>query len=156
MGSGKYRLSAFAIALAPLGFAAPVHAQSAQAPEFAFEGDMVLGHACVLTSQFKHFQSIVWRIRVTDPKTGKNMDDKSLKSLVVELSDGQKFPMKYKGHPAGANPPTDHFWSTSWQIPESYPTGSFSYKVVALGLDGQETDWEPFKVAASQLTIVAN
>jgi hypothetical protein len=147
-------LAALAVVLSPLVLAAPAHAQTP--PKFTFEGDMVLGRACVLTSQFKHGQPVVWRVRVTDPKTGQMMDDKGLKSLVVELSDGQKFTMKYGAHPKGANPTTDNFWSTSWTIPDSYPTGGFSYKVVATDMGGTETDWQPFMVAPSQLTVVAN
>jgi hypothetical protein len=149
------KLTALAVVLAPFGFAHAAHAQTAQPPKFTFEGDMVLGRACVLTSQFKHGQEVVWRVRVTDPKNGQNMDGKGLKSLVVELSDGQKLPMRYHAHPPGPSP-TDFFWAGTWTIPDNYPTGSFSYKIVATGLDGQETDWQPFKVAPSQLTIVAN
>lgn len=148
-------LAALALAFAPFGLAAEAHAQAASAPRFTFEGDMVRGHACVLASLYKRGEGVVWRIRVVDPKSGQSVDDKGLKSLVVELSDGQKFPMKYGEHPKGA-PPTDKFWAASWEIPATYPTGGFSYRVVATDLDGHETDWQPFNVAASQLTIMAN
>ncbi|HWG07334.1 MAG TPA: hypothetical protein VG271_20205 [Beijerinckiaceae bacterium] len=148
------KLTALAVTLVSLGLASMAEAQTAQPMKYVFEGDMVLGHACVLTSQFKPFESVVWRVRVTDPKTGQQMDDKALKGLVVEMSDGQKVPLKFHGHPPGPNP-TDNFWSTSWMIPEGHPTGTFSYKIVAIDLGGQETDWQPFKVAPSEFTIVA-
>jgi hypothetical protein len=149
------KLAALAFVLAPLGLAQEAHAQAAGAPEFTFEGDMVRGHACVLSSLYKRGEGVAWRVRVIDPETGQSVDDKGLKSLVVILSDGQKFPMRYGAHPKGGTP-TDNFWATSWEIPATYPTGSFSYRVVATDLDGHETDWQPFKVAASQLTILAN
>ena len=33
----------------------------------------------------------------------------------------------------------------AWVIPADYPTGSFSYKVVATDMEGQTQTWEPFK-----------
>lgn len=129
------------------------------APRYFFEGDMVRGPvsgtslaSCVLTSQFKRNEPIVWRVRVIDAKTGRAVDDKALKSLVVVLPDGQKFPARFGPHPKGKN--EDFFWTVSWRIPADYPTGTLGYKVIATGADGQPTTWEPFKVSLSQLTIV--
>ena len=111
--------------LLALGVAPLAQAQNAK-PLF-IAADMVTGPGgsgpiCVLRSQFMRKEKVAWRIRVQDA-TGKQLDDKSLKSLVVELSDGQKFPARFGGHPP--KEPTDHLWSTSWSIPEGYPTGSF-------------------------------
>ncbi len=125
-----------------------------------FEGDIVRGRpqagatgpVCVLASQFKRKESVVWRIRVLDPE-GRTVDDKRLKSLEVELPDGQKFPAKFGDHPARGTP-TDRFWATAWIVPDNYPTGTFSYKVVATDLAGKTHTWEPFKVASSQLAII--
>lgn len=94
---------------------------------------------------------VAWRIRVEDA-TGKELDDKGLKSVVVELSDGQKFPARFGGHPPSA--PTDHLWSTAWVIPDDYPTGSFNYKVIATALDGSTQSWVPINVKPSLLTVV--
>lgn len=126
------------------------HAQSA--PKMFFEGDMVLAQACVLNNRFRHNEGVVWRVRVLDAETGKQLDGKALKSLVVQLPDGKQIPMKYGSHPKGAG--DDFFWSISWKVPESYPTGTFAYTIVATGLDGATTRWQPFNVKNSQLTIV--
>jgi hypothetical protein len=40
-------------------------------------------------------------------------------------------------------------------IPEDEPTGSFTYKVIATDTADKVHIWEPFKIVASQLTIVA-
>jgi hypothetical protein len=138
-----------------LGMVSLAEAQSSK-PLF-IAADMVTGPGgsgpiCVLRSQFMRKETVAWRIRVQDA-TGKELDDKSLKSLVVELSDGQKFPARFGGHPP--KEPTDHLWSTSWSIPEDYPTGSFNYKVVATALDGSTQRWEPPNVKPSFLTVVA-
>jgi len=121
-----------------------------------FEGDMVRGAgtaapACVLASQFKRNETVVWRIRVRD-QTGKALDDKGLKGLIVEVSNGQKLPLHFGPHPRGKT--DDYFWTTSWLIPEFYPTGSFSYKVIATDLNDESHLWEPFKVDLSQLTVI--
>jgi hypothetical protein len=140
--------------LAALGTAPLAQAQVSK-PLF-IAADMVTGPGgsgpiCVLRSQFMRKETVAWRIRVQDA-TGKELDDKSLKSLVVELSDGQKFPARFGGHPP--KEPTDHLWSTSWSIPEDYPTGSFNYKVVATALDGSTQSWQPVNVKPSLLTVI--
>ncbi len=151
------RVISFAALACTLALTASAQAQQKR---LFFEGDMVRGAQagapgpfCVLNNQFKHRESVAWRIRVLD-QDGKPVDDKGLNSLVVELPDGQKITAHYHGHPPKP-PQTDHFWSTSWIIPADYPTGTFAYKVVATDLDGQTHTWEPFKIASSQLTIVA-
>jgi hypothetical protein len=124
-----------------------------------FEGDMVrggtdkglTGPACVLASQFKRGELVVWRLRVRDQE-GRNVDPSELKSLLVRLPDGQTFPAHFGPHPKGKN--TDQFWSASWMVPADYPTGSFAYTVVATTTDGSEQTWMPFKVSLSELTIV--
>ena len=141
--------------LVALGMARLAEAQDAK-PLF-IAADMVTGPGgsgpiCVLRNQFMRKETVAWRIRVQDP-TGKELDDKSLKSLVIELSDGQKFPARFGGHPPKEQ--TDHLWSTSWAIPEDYPTGSFNYQVVATALDGTTQSWHPVNVKPSLLTIIA-
>ena len=106
---------------------------------------------CVMTNRFKLKQSVVWRVRVLDTE-GKNLDAKALKNVVVQLPDGLKFDAKFGRHPKGK--PTDDFWAVSWEIPETYPTGTIAYKVLATDTKGNTSTWEPFKVFPSQLTIV--
>jgi hypothetical protein len=133
---------------------------SAEAASFFFEGDMVRGRpqegatgpTCVLSSQFKPLEHVVWRVRVLKAD-GQPADDKALKSLVVTMSDGQTFTLAYGKHPR--NPPqTDAFWATSWAIPANFPTGSLTFKVVATDLDGAAQEWAPFNVESSRLTVI--
>jgi hypothetical protein len=139
------------IALAMVPFA-----QAQTSKPLFIAADMVTGPGgsgplCVLRSQFMRKERVAWRIRVQDA-TGKQLDDKSLKSVVVELSDGQKFQARFGGHPPNA--PTDYLWSTSWAIPEDYPTGTFNYKVIAAALDGTTQTWEPINNKFSWLTVI--
>jgi hypothetical protein len=148
--------SAIALSAAVLGFAFNVPAQ--QPRKLFFEGDLVrhpienqAGPFCVLTNQFKRKEAVAWRIRVLD-SAGNTADDKVLKSVVVELGDGQKLPAHYGPH---GKPPTDYFWSLHWEIPADFPTGSLGYKVIATMMDGTTQTWEPFTRAPTQLTVIA-
>ena len=141
----------FLALLLALGVTASAEAESGK-PLF-IAADMVTGPGgsgpiCVLRSQFMRNERVAWRIRVT----GKQLDDKGLKSVVVELADGQKFPARFGGHPPNA--PTDWLWSSSWTIPEEYPTGTLNYNVVATALDGTRQSWEPVNNKVSWLTVI--
>ena len=151
-------LAVSAVALSVLGFAGAAQAQTGK---LFFEGDIVLGDqpgappGCVLRSQFQRLEKVVWRIRVLD-QSGKELDGKALTSLEVVLPDGQKFAARHGVHPPPRlGPPEDYFWAAAWTIPESYPSGTFAYKVIATDLQGQTHTWEPFKRTTSQLQIVA-
>ena len=152
-------IAALALSGAILGSACTAHAQVAGAAKLFFEGDMVRGAQagapgpfCVLDNQFKHLEKVVWRFRVRD-ENGKPLDAMGLKSLVVELPDGQKLNAQYGPHP-GTNP-TDFFWTAIWVIPSGYPNGTFAYKAMATDAQGQTATWEPFKRTTSQLQVVA-
>src|SRR6202163_3156580 len=136
------------------------HVAQAQQPQSIFlEGDMVRGNTgkgqtgptCVLNSQFKRNENAVFRVRVRDI-TGKPLDDKGIKGIVVELSDGQKLPMRYGGHPPSGS--IDYFWSAGWLIPDDYPTGTLYYKVVATDLQGRTQTWQSFQDPRSQIEVI--
>jgi hypothetical protein len=146
-----------AVAISTLAYAGIAQAQSAT--KLFIAGDMergvqqgAPGPLCVLNNQFKHLEKVVWRVRVQD-QNGNVLDDKGLKSVIVELPDGKKIEAKFGGHPPRA--PTDTLWAAAWIVPSDYPTGTFAYKVTATDLQGNSQTWEPFKVASSQLTIMA-
>jgi hypothetical protein len=151
---------AVVVTSAVIGFGTGAQAQVAGTAKLFFEGDMVRGGqagapgpVCVLDNQFKHLEKIVWRLRVLD-ENAKVLDDKGLKSLVVEMPDGQKINAQYGPHPNAANA-TDFFWTAIWIIPSSYPNGTFVYKAVATDASGKTATWEPFKRTTSQLQVVA-
>ena len=156
-------VSAIALTVAALGFASGAQAQTqgqqSQPPgKLFFEGDIVrhalpdqAGPFCVLVNQYKRKEAVAFRIRVMQPN-GQVADDKVLKSLVVELGNGQRLPAGYKPHGA---PPTDYFWSFFWTIPDDFPTGSLGYKVHATMNNGDRVTWEPFTRPATQLTVIA-
>jgi hypothetical protein len=155
-----------ALSVAVLGFAGAAAAQEAQ--KMFIEGDIVRGNTpsgntgpvCVLANQFKRKENVVFRVRVRNI-VGQPMDDKSLKSIVVELSDGKKYPADYRARPPvavrarlGLTGPIDYFWSAAWLIPQDYPTGSLSYRVVATDMQGNTQDWTPMKDLRSLPVVI--
>src|SRR5262249_26237378 len=117
------KLPAIALSLAVFGFADGSVAQ--QAPKLFIEGDIVRGNTpagitgpvCVLANQFKRKENVVFRIRVRNAEA-EPLDDKSLKGIAVELSDGQKFQATYRSRPPanvraafGLSEPPDYFSS---------------------------------------------
>ncbi|MBO0752724.1 MAG: hypothetical protein J2P53_11460, partial [Bradyrhizobiaceae bacterium] len=148
-------ISAAVVTVAALG---PVSgAQAQQARKLFFEGDVVrhalpeqAGPFCVLVNQFKHNEAAAFRIRILQP-SGEVADDKVLKSVVVELGNGQKLPAHYGPH---GTPPTDYFWSLHWVVPPTHPTGSVGYKVIATMNDGSVEEWKPFNRPTTALMVV--
>lgn len=135
--------------------------EAVAADKLFFEGDMVRGRpkagptgpVCVLTSQFKRSEKVVWRVRVFDPAKSKQLGKAGLKSVFVELPDGKKLKMRFGTHPR--KKVTDTFWATSWQIPADYPTGRLAYKVVATDGSGRVHTWHPFNIRNSEFTVIA-
>ena len=106
--------------------------------------------SCVQVSRFARNEEIVWRVKIIDPATGLPMDDKSLSSVELRLPDSTAA-LKFGPHPK--NTPTDSFWTASWDVPASYPTGALPYTIVATAADGRTGTYEQFKSTPSLLTI---
>ncbi len=113
--------------------------------------DQAAERICVSQNRFARNSEIVWRTRIVDPVTGDQLDDTALDSVRVELADGQVLDMRYGDHPR--DNPTDRFWTTSFDVPADYPTGTLGYEVVAVTDDGRTGSFVPFNVAPSLLTI---
>lgn len=152
------------IACASVAALAFAFAGTAHAQDLFLDGDIVRGAQegapgpiCVLTNQFKHLEKVVFRFRIRD-QSGKLLDDKGIKNLVVELADGQKIEGHFGGHPpkSADNPggPTDYFWVAVWVIPTSYPSGTFRYKATATDLAGHAQLWEPIKRVTTDLQVL--
>jgi len=151
------RLAAVALSLAALGMATAAQAQDRK---LFVEGDIVRGNTamgatgpiCVLNSQFKRGENVVFRVRARNVK-GEPLDDKQIKSMTVELSDGQKLNGRYGGHPPRS--PTDFFWTAAWMIPEGYPTGTLGYKVTITDMQGNTQTWEPLREYRSWPSVIS-
>ncbi len=138
----------------------PTASPTQAAKNLILSSDMVTGSGgtvapaavCVLDNVYKPGEEVVFRIRVYDPATGAQMDNKALSSVTVSLPDGQSFNASYGGHPS--TNPLDHFWSYCWVIPNNYPTGTISYTATATAVDGRTGTFDNFNVQPSLLTVV--
>jgi hypothetical protein len=152
-----------------LVFGFPDIASAQQAQKLFIEGDIVRGNTpdgitgpvCVLANQFKRRENVIFRIRVRNV-AGQPLDDKNIKSLVVELLDGQKIPARFASRPpanvlasVGLTAPSDHYWSAAWRIPQDFPTGTLTYKVVATDMEGNSQTWETFNDPRSWPTVIS-
>jgi hypothetical protein len=153
-------LSAIAFSFAVAGFSGSVDAQVRTTPagKLFFEGDIVRhalmgqqGPFCILNNRYIRGEAVAFRIRIQKPD-GAVADGGALKSVEVELGNGQKLPAHFGGH---GMPPTDFFWSLFWTIPGDFPTGSLGYKVNATMQDGSVVTWVPFTRDTTQLMVVA-
>jgi hypothetical protein len=136
-------------------------APPAGAAALVIDADTVLGpknmtdaekpaKSCTQSSRFAHNEQIVWRVKVLDGANGEELDDLALTSVEVTLPD-QTLAMKFGGHPG--TDPVDFFWTVSWTVPESQPSGSVDFSIVAKAADGRTATWNQFKVTAALLTI---
>ena len=156
-----------ALCVVALGFANAAVAQESQ--KLFFEGDIVRGNTpdgatgpvCVLANQFKRGENVIFRIRVRN-SAGQPLDDKGIKGLVIEMMDGQKFPARFASRPpngvlasVGLTAPSDYYWSAAWRIPQGFPTGTLTYKMVATDLQGNTQAWETFNDPRSWPTVIA-
>ena len=148
---------------APAPTAAPPTQAAVQLPKtLILVGDTVRGTknltdeekpflGCVQTNRFPPESQIVWRYKVIDPLTTKPMGDKEIKSFKVTLPDNTTADFKYGEHPKGSN---IWFWTTSFVIPKGYPTGAFTYKVLATDGEGRTGTFEQFNVASAMLQVI--
>jgi len=153
-------LSALALTAALVGFSSATDAQIRTTPpgKLFFEGDIVRhalmgqqGPFCILNNRYMRGEAVAFRIRIQKPD-GTVADNMYLKTVEVELGNGQKLPSHYGGH---GNPATDFFWSLFWTIPGDFPTGSLGYKVNATLQDGTVVTWVPFTRDTTQLMVIA-
>jgi hypothetical protein len=141
------------VAAACSGSSSTPTASPQAAKNLILSSDMVSGGGgCVLNNVYKPGEEVVFRIRVYDPVTGDQMDNKALSSVIISLPDGQTFTANYGGHPS--TNPLDHFWATSWAIPDNYPTGTITYTATATAVDGRTGTFDNFNVQPSLLTVV--
>jgi hypothetical protein len=96
-------LSALALSFALSDFRrADAQIRTTPAGKLFFEGDIVRhalmgqqGPFCVLNNRYIRGEAVAWRIRIQKPD-GTVADDTALKSVEVELGNGQKLPAPFR------------------------------------------------------------
>jgi hypothetical protein len=110
---------------------------------------------CVQTNLFAKNEQIVWRIRIYDPVTGKQLSDADMGDIIVTLKDGTKTaPATYGAHPK--TEPNESFWTTSWVVPTTYPTGKLDYTITATAKDGRKGTFTQLHFADTAMMAVTD
>jgi len=117
----------------------PMNPYPGQSQEFAFNLQTLYGHGsrvrpttyCADSSVFKRQQQIVFRLYITNAKTGKIMTGKDMSRVVLRIAGLPDIKMAFR--PQGGNPDATSpwLWSTAWLVPADYPLGTFKFDIAA-------------------------
>lgn len=155
-------MSAAAVAAAPARVAYIVQVDLVRG------SDNPTGTVCVQTSVFKQGEELVWRARVIETSTGREIGDEGKSQAEIAernlkvtayLENGMNFPLKYGQHPGRPKEgdPVKWFWTTNWKIPLEYPTGTLKWWVVVTDKAGAFVRFDPIgaglNIPAPRITI---
>jgi hypothetical protein len=135
--------TAVALAIAVPALAAdppfPMNPYPAASQDYAFNLQTLFGHGskvrptvyCADSSVFRRGNQIIFRLYITDAKTGKVMTGKDMSKVVVRIAGLPDQKMAYR--PQGGNPDATApwLWSLAWLVPADYPLGTFKFDVAA-------------------------
>lgn len=132
--------------VAPVGTAFAADAYFIQADTVrAYEGNLQ-GPACVPEGAFAPGEGVVFRVRLTDAATGRQMtrEDAEERGITVSVHVDGRSPITgvIIPHPPRAAEPTD-YWTALWMIPQDYPAGAAPWEVVVRDARGTETTFTP-------------
>ena len=131
---------AFAVVVSVAALTAHFPAQAQDIQKLFVEGDIVRGNTplgatgpiCVLTSQFKRGENVVFRIRV------RNLQGKPL-DVQHQVDSGRACGWPQAAHPLWrppAAPAHRLLLDRGLDDPDNYPTGSLGYSITATDMDG--------------------
>lgn len=135
------------------------------APKYFVQADVVRGApgaqgaVCVANSVFYPGEQVVWRAKVFDTTTGKELTEAQVKAaglvLTASLDNGAKATLNYVPH--GSNGKMDLFWAGGWQTTGKTPTGTLKWTVTARDKAGNTATFQPIgqDVGLAVLTIAA-
>lgn len=148
MRSVKMLVLAVATAAVALIAAAPGSAKDAPFPMnpfpaaelgYTFNLQTLFGHGskvrptiyCADSSVFRRGNQIVFRMYITNAKTGKVMTGKDFSRVVLRIAGQPDQTVTFR--PQGGNPDATSpwLWSIAWVVPGDYPLGTFKFDIAA-------------------------
>src|SRR2546423_14417518 len=137
--------SALALSVvASLSGSAYAQTRTAPAGKLFFEGDIVRhalmgqeGPFCVLNNRYTRGEAVAFRQRVLKPD-GTVADNTYLKSVEIELGNGNEVPLHYGGHGMA---PTGFFLSSFLAIPLDFPPGALGGQIKPPNKDRPGGGW---------------
>lgn len=133
------------------------HAAAASSHSYVIQADVVLGAvgapkgapACVPQAVFFAGEHILWRARIADAATGKQVSQAEIKQLgitvTVLVQGGPTVKMVYEAHPpAQAHPKKQsYYWVGPWAVTATYPTGPLSWTIKVQDKMGDTATFAP-------------
>ncbi len=132
-----------ALALSAPSFAAdapfPMNPYPAAELPYTFNLQTLFGHGskvkpavyCADSSVFRKGNQIIFRLYITDAKTGKVMTGKDMSRVVLRIAGVKDQTIAYKPQGGGANATSPWLWSIAWLVPNDYPLGTFKFDIAA-------------------------
>lgn len=107
---------------------------------------------CTQTNFFRRGQGVVFRSWGVQTDTGKSLTPDNVKYYYVQIPGQKPLKMTFGAHGAGTTAPW--FWTVNWDIPNDYPLGIVSFKVLVQTKGGGRTAFSQEGLAGtSRLTI---
>lgn len=130
----------------------PMNPYPAAEVEYVFQLQTLFGHGskirptqyCADSSVFKRGHQIVFRMIITDAKTGKVMTGKDMSRVLLRITGQPDIKVPYR--PQGGRPDATSpwMWSTAWVVPADYPLGTFKFDFLAtVKKTGKQVKWDP-------------
>ena len=86
---------------------------------------------CADSSVFRKGNQIIFRLYITDAKTGKVMTGKDMSRVVLRIAGVKDITVGYRPQGGNANATSPWLWSTAWLVPKDYPLGTFKFDIAA-------------------------
>jgi len=140
------------------------HAASASMHHYVIQADFVLGarglppkaDACIANAVFHPGEQVVWRARIIDSASGKEVTVAQSQArgitATVTLKGGKKFTMMDVPHGENGKPP--FFWVASWVIGKTYPFGPVGWTIKATDKSGSTATFAPIGQEAGIPSII--
>ncbi len=142
----KKKLTGLAAGVMLAGALAGCSSDGGPKGDLVVSGDTLLSHVCVAQSRYYPGDRIIFRALVTDSKDGSLVEDAKVK-LVFENGEEMEMVLGMHGQE------NTELWSVGYDVPESAPTGTLEYKVVAEH-GKKKAEYVPYNVSLSKVTIV--
>lgn len=136
----------------------------AAAPKYLVQADVVRGApgaqgaVCVANSVFYPGEAIVWRVKVSDALTGKQLTPDQVKNqgvtVTIKVDNGVTKTLNFEGHPPGGKNP-EYFFAGQWETKPTTPAGTLKWTATVKDKSGSTVVFQPIgqNVGLAVLTI---
>lgn len=107
----------------------------------------------IMTNLFTRGETAVFRVFAVASKTKQVLTGDMVKYAYVQLANGTKVKLAYRGLGSATDQPARWTWSASWTVPSDFPLGVANYKVLFQSKAKQYGQFVEIPVTSAQMTI---